>query len=50
MPCRTPSVLESLESRRLFAAAPIPKPDHVVIVVEENHSYAQVIGSPVSNP
>ena len=46
MPCRTPSVSEPLESRRLFAAAPVPRPDHVVIVVEENHSYGQVIGSP----
>ena len=26
-------------------AATLPKPDHVVIVMEENHSYADVIGS-----
>src|SRR5262245_45099820 len=24
----------------------VPRPDHVVIVIEENHSYAQIIGSP----
>src|SRR5258708_36025068 len=23
----------------------IPRPDHVVIVIEENHSYAEIIGS-----
>ncbi len=27
------------------AGTPIPKPDHVVIVMEENHGYSQVIGS-----
>jgi hypothetical protein len=27
------------------AVAALPRPDHVVIVVEENHSYSQVIGS-----
>lgn len=25
--------------------APLPRPDHIVIVVEENHSFSQVIGS-----
>ena len=24
----------------------VPEPDHVVIVIEENHGYDQVIGSP----
>jgi hypothetical protein len=27
-------------------AEPMPRPDHVVIVVEENHGYAQIIGNP----
>lgn len=27
-------------------AQPLPRPDHVVIVVEENKSYAQIIGNP----
>lgn len=27
------------------ATAPLPKPDHVVVVVMENHSYADIIGS-----
>ena len=36
--------LELLESRRLFAASP-PRFDHVVVVVEENHSYGDVLGS-----
>jgi acid phosphatase len=34
---------EPLEPRRLLA---VPRPDHVVIVVEENRAYSEVIGSP----
>src|ERR1043166_9576160 len=26
-------------------AAPIPKPDHIVIAILENHAYTQIIGS-----
>lgn len=26
----------------------VPRPDHVVIVIEENHSYSEVIGSPAA--
>jgi phosphatidylinositol-3-phosphatase len=26
--------------------SPLPRPDHVVMVIEENHSYSQIIGSP----
>src|SRR5436309_15695434 len=38
------AILEPLECRRLLAdtaaaAVALPRPDHVVIVVEENHSY-----------
>jgi acid phosphatase len=40
-----PSV-EPLESRCLYSvAAPIPRPDHVVIVIEENHSHAHITAS-----
>jgi hypothetical protein len=42
--CRRRFVVEELESR--FAPAVLPRPDHVVIVIEENHDYAQIIGSP----
>src|SRR5205823_1618032 len=29
-----------------FASAqPIPRPDHVVVVIDENHAYSQIIGS-----
>jgi acid phosphatase len=28
------------------AAAPLPRPDHIVIVIEENHGYRQIIGNP----
>ena len=38
------SDFETLEPRRLCTAG-IPRPDHVVIVVEENHSYSSLIGS-----
>jgi hypothetical protein len=34
--------LEELESRCLLSVA---RPDHVVMVIEENHSYSQIIGS-----
>src|SRR5262249_24916757 len=27
------------------AATPLPRPDHVVVVMEENHSFASIIGS-----
>jgi hypothetical protein len=30
----------------ILTAAGVPRPDHVVIVIEENHGYTQVIGSP----
>jgi acid phosphatase len=39
---------EPLESRVLMAAG-LPRFDHVVIVVEENHSYSDVLG-PISPP
>jgi acid phosphatase len=35
--------LEELESR--LVPSTIPTPDHVVIVIEENHSYSEIIGS-----
>ena len=38
------SLVLGLASRPAFAQS-IPPPDHVVIVIEENHSYAQIIGS-----
>jgi hypothetical protein len=34
--------LEALEQRLVPA---LPRPDHVVIAIEENHSYSQIIGS-----
>src|SRR4051794_27969185 len=33
-------------SNPLNAAPPLPVPDHIVIVMEENHGYSEVIGSP----
>jgi phosphatidylinositol-3-phosphatase len=37
--------IERLEPRCLFAGG-LPRPGHVVIVVEENHSYSGIVGSP----
>jgi len=39
------SMLGFLTVGTVGAAAQPPRPDHVVIVIEENHSFAQVIGS-----
>jgi hypothetical protein len=27
------------------AEAPLPRPDHIVVVIEENHSYSKIIGN-----
>jgi hypothetical protein len=43
MASRSSPRVETLESRVLMAAG-LPRPDHVVIVVEENHSYGQIFG------
>jgi hypothetical protein len=37
-------VVEELESR-VVPAALLPQPNHVVLVIEENHDYAQILGS-----
>ena len=38
------AAVESLERRTLFSALPIPRPDHVVVVIEEDHAYEQILG------
>ncbi|HEX4794954.1 MAG TPA: alkaline phosphatase family protein [Humisphaera sp.] len=53
--------MEQLEGRRMLSvgpqplpraadAVPLPRYDHVVIVVEENHSYDQILGTPADPP
>jgi acid phosphatase len=37
-----------LQPDNLFAQTPLPQPDHIVIVIEENHSFAQIIDSPAA--
>ena len=37
--------IEALERRYLCSASAIPRPDHVVVVIEENRSNAHIIGS-----
>jgi hypothetical protein len=37
------AVVEGLEPRALLSVTPLPRPDHVVIVIEENRSYDEVI-------
>jgi acid phosphatase len=40
------AVIEPLEGRTLYAAAALPRPDHVVVVIEENRSHQAIIGDP----
>src|SRR3954470_4364697 len=37
---------EPLEPRMLCAASALPRPDHVVVVIEENQAHQTIIGSP----
>jgi acid phosphatase len=37
-----------LSSGLLFAQVPLPRPDHIVVVIEENHSLAQIVDSPAA--
>jgi len=39
-----PNPCEPLEPRTLCSTSSLRRPDHVVIVVEENHSYADILG------
>lgn len=41
----TSALMEPLEDRRLMAAS-LPHFDHVVVAIEENKAYSQIIGSP----
>src|SRR5438132_6862622 len=38
--------VERLEPRLLLSS--VPRPTHVVVVIEENHSYSQIIGAPAA--
>lgn len=38
--------IEPLESRTFLSATVLPTPAHVVVVVEEDHSYNEILGSP----
>lgn len=40
------AAIEPLEARLLFAATSLPRPDHVVVLLEEDHSYSQLFNSP----
>lgn len=37
--------VEPLERRVFLSAGLLPRPDHVVVVVEEDHSYSQILGT-----
>ncbi len=37
-----------LTSGSLFAQTALPQPDHIVVVIEENHSLAQIVDSPAA--
>ena len=38
------SWVEALEPRLLFSSSAIPRPDHVVVLLEEDHSYSEILG------
>jgi len=40
------SRVELLERRFLLSSASLPRPDHVVVLIEEDHSYAELFGPP----
>lgn len=42
--------VEPLERRTLLSALPIPRPDHVVVLVEEDHAYDQILGTQPVQP
>jgi hypothetical protein len=42
-------LVEVLESRRLCSTTTLPRPDHVVVLIEEDHSYQQILG-PLQEP
>jgi len=31
-----------------IASAPVPTPAHVIVIMEENHGYSEIIGSPLA--
>jgi hypothetical protein len=45
---QTGAVAVGSASSSLVAVAAVPRPDHVVVVVMENHSYGEVIGNPAA--
>lgn len=36
----------SIELAHGANSSPLPRPDHIVLVLEENHAYSQIINSP----
>src|ERR1700733_6894786 len=42
------SALSALAAALLFSSCErkLPRPDHIIVVIEENHGYDEVIGSP----
>lgn len=42
---QTPNEARSTSSHSITIASSVPRPDHVVVVLEENHSYSDVIGN-----
>jgi hypothetical protein len=48
--CNTPSVRLSLEQLEARLVPAIPVPDHVVIVMEENHGFSEIIGNLANAP
>jgi acid phosphatase len=47
---RNAFLIERLDRREYLSAPPLPRPDHVVVVVEEDHSYDQILGASTVAP
>ncbi|HEY8747483.1 MAG TPA: alkaline phosphatase family protein [Tepidisphaeraceae bacterium] len=43
---RRTALIEALEQRLVQSAAALPRPDHVVVLIEEDHSYSQLFAPP----
>src|SRR5947209_746357 len=42
--------IERLESRQFLSVSTLPRPDHVVVLVEEDHSYTSILGDSLLPP
>ena len=46
VPLAVAAIIFSIELAHGDNSSPLPRPDHIVLVIEENHAYSQIINSP----